>query len=980
MLFEPEERPLLLVIDGTALAFRAFFAIRGLTDSENRPSGALYGYVAALLRALEDHPAKSVVVAWDRGEPTFRHKMEESYKANREDLDEDLRVQFPWMREVTELMGIPSLDQSGFEADDIIASLGVQASAEGWAVRMFTSDKDLAQVVSEHVSQCPPPKQSAEAVILGPADIEEKYGLPPTKMAEWQALVGDSSDNIKGMPGVGPKRATTLLQKYEGLDDVLARGPAEEKGKLAENLAEYADSARLALKLVTMITDMDVPTALELKPTTADFTAVQDFCKDHSLNTLAKRFAGFAKDGGLPGFVDKKAAAAAASAAKSAADKASASGDTTDETAPANQGHADGSLFGGGPSLFDGEVSTTTAPAEEDSPAARAGAAMAAGNYRLVKTTEDLVELHDGLKHSGGFAFDTETTSIDAMRAKLVGMSFSWENGKAWYVAENLQPPALGPDGESAVEYLRAILEDSQIPKYGQNLKYDAHIMRRHGVPMQGWEFDTMIAHCLVDPIAAHNLDAMSLNMLGLEKIPTKALLGTGKKALTMDLVPVDAVAEYACEDADATFQLVAPLRQGLKNAGAEKLFHEVEMPLVGVLERMEAEGMRVDRERLAEMRITLGKRQLELERKVHELAEEPFNLNSPKQLGPILFDKLKIQEEAGVKRVGRTKTGYKTDAATMEKYEGIAIVDALLEYRKITKLIGTYVDALPTYIHPETGRIHSSFNQAVASTGRLSSSNPNLQNIPIRSDAGREIRRTFIPREDGWVLLSADYSQVELRVVAHLSQDPALISAFRDGADVHARTAALVFGVEADEVDPEMRSRAKAINFGILYGMGAQRLARETGFSYKEAQEFIDQYFEALPGVRKWLDKTLDDARETGEVRTLLGRHRPADGVNSSDGRVRSAAENVAVNTPVQGSAADLIKVAMLRVEARILREELQARMILQVHDELVFDCPESEVEQLSKLVREEMESAFPLDVPLKVDLDSGPDWASAH
>ena len=976
MLFDPEQRPLLLVIDGTALAFRAFFAIRGLTDNEGRPSGALYGYVAALLRALEDHPAQSVVVAWDRGEPTFRHTMEESYKANREDLDEDLRVQFPWMREVTDLMGIPSLDQSGFEADDIIASLGVQASADGWAVRMFTSDKDLAQVVSEHVSQCPPPKQSADAVILGPADIEEKYGLPPSKMAEWQALVGDSADNIKGMPGVGPKRATILLQKYEGLDDVLARGPAEEKGKLAENLAEHADSARLALKLVTMVTDMDVPAAPKLKPSSADFIAVQDFCKDHSLNTLAKRFAGFAKDGGLPGFVDKKALAKAkAEAAARANDAAKAASAATSPTQGA-------SLFGAEPSLFDAEIggAESTVAADENSPAARAGAAMAAGDYRLVRNTEDLVELHAGLKNSGGFAFDTETTDIDAMRAKLVGMSFSWENGKAWYVAENLQPPALGPDGETAVEYLRAILEDPQIPKYGQNLKYDAHIMRRHGVPIQGWEFDTMIAHCLVDPISAHNLDAMALNMLGMEKIPTKALLGTGKKALTMDLVPVEAVAEYACEDADATFQLVAPLRQGLKNAGAEKLFHEVEMPLVGVLERMEAEGMRVDRERLAEMRITLGKRQLELERKVHELAEEPFNLNSPKQLGPILFDKLKIQEEAGVKRVGRTKTGYKTDAATMEKYEGIAIVDALLEYRKITKLIGTYVDALPTYIHPETGRIHSSFNQAVASTGRLSSSNPNLQNIPIRTDAGREIRRTFIPREDGWVLLSADYSQVELRVVAHLSQDPALISAFRDGADVHARTAALVFGVEANEVDPEMRSRAKAINFGILYGMGPQRLARETGFSFKEAQDFIDQYFEALPGVRKWLDKTLDDARETGEVRTLLGRHRPADGVNSSDGRVRSAAENVAVNTPVQGSAADLIKVAMLRVEDRMVKEELQARMILQVHDELVFDCPASEVEQLSKLVREEMESAFPLDVPLKVDLDSGPDWASAH
>jgi|FLOH01.1.fsa_nt_gi DNA polymerase I len=967
MLFTPPERPLLLVIDGTALAFRAFFAIRGLTDGEGRPSGALYGYIAALLRALEDHPATSVVVAWDRSEPTFRHLMDATYKANREDLDEDLRMQFPWMREVTELMGIPSLDQAGFEADDIIASLGVQASAKGWAVRMFTADKDLAQVVSEHVLQCPPPKQSGDAVILGPNEIEEKYGLPPTQMAQWQALVGDSADNIKGMPGVGPKRATQLLQKYADLEDVLARGPQEEKGKLAENLAEHADSVRLALKMVTMVTDMEVPAAADLAPAIADFVAVQEFCTNHNLNTLAKRFAEFSKSGSLPGLSSTKV--------------------TTTSVAPTpvtSRSAASPTPFNLTPSLFgasEGPASAaTTASGTLDSATTRATAAMLAGDYRLVKTTDDLIALRDGLFASDGFAFDTETTSIDPMRAKLVGMSFSWELGKAWYVAENLQPPALGPDGEDAVEFLRGVLEDPTIRKYGQNLKYDAHVMRRRGVKIQGWEFDTMIAHCLVDPASAHNLDAMSLHMLGIEKIPTKALLGSGKNVLTMDLVPIEVVAEYACEDADATFRLVAPLRAGLINAGAEKLFQDVEMPLVGVLERMEAEGITVDRERLAEMRITLGKRQLELERKVFDLAGEPFNLNSPKQLGPILFERLKIQEIAGVKRVATTKTGYKTDAETMEKYAGIAIVDALLEYRKITKLIGTYVDALPGYVHPETGRIHSSFNQAVASTGRLSSSNPNLQNIPIRSDAGREIRRAFIPRQAGWVLLSADYSQVELRVVAHLSQDPALISAFRDGADVHARTASLVFGVAAEDVDSEMRSRAKAINFGILYGMGAQRLARETGFSFKEAQNFIEQYFEALPGVRKWLDQTLEDARATGEVRTLLGRHRPADGVNSSDGRVRSAAENVAVNTPVQGSAADLIKVAMLHVEARILKEGLAARMILQVHDELVFDCPQSEVEQLSILVREEMESAFPLDVPLKVDLDYGPDWASAH
>ncbi|MHC4824335.1 MAG: DNA polymerase I [Planctomycetota bacterium] len=925
----------LLAIDGTALAFRAFFAIRNLTDGQGRPSGALYGYITSLLRALEDHPAAQVVVAWDRPEKTFRHDLSKDYKANREKLDEDLAVQFPWMREITELLGIPNLDMAKFEADDLLASLAVQGAAAGREVRLFTSDKDLAQVVSDSVLQCPPPKSGAEAVVLGPVEIEEKYGLPPTRMAEWQALVGDSSDNIKGMPGVGPKRATTLLQKYADLEEVLAKGPTEEKGKLAENLGNFADSARLALELVTMRTDLELGALDSYTPTTPDFDKVLAFCDDHGFNTLGNRFQEFRAKGGLPGSPD------------------------FDEEA---------------------EVEVDLAVGQEATNAKSSAQRFAEGSYRLVRTTEDLVALRDGLDLSSGFAFDTETTDIDPMRAKLVGMSFAWIPGEAWYVAQNLPQPLEGPDGESALEFLRPQLENSALPKFGQNCKYDAHVMRRHGIDIRGWEFDTMVAHFLVDPLSRHNLDAMSLQHLGLRKIPTKELLGTGKNALTMDLVPVEAVAEYACEDADATLQLVAPMRTGLKQVEAEKLFREVEMPLVGVLGRMEAEGIRVDKERLLEMRKSLGKRQQEFEKTVFAEAGDPFNLNSPKQLGPILFEKLKIQDIAGVKRVGKTKTGYKTDAATLEKYEGIPIVDAILGYRHVTKLIGTYVDALPGYVHPETGHIHSSFHQAVASTGRLSSSDPNLQNIPIRSESGREIRRAFVPRADDWVLVSADYSQVELRVVAHLSQDPALIAAFRDGADVHARTASLVFDLPADEVDAEMRSRAKAINFGILYGMGPQRLARETGLSFGEARDFIEQYFTALPGVRTWIDGTLEHAREQGEVRTLLGRHRPTADVNSSDGRVRSAAENVAVNTPVQGSAADLIKVAMLKVDARIRAEGLAARMILQVHDELVFDCPKAELEQLQRLVREEMEGAWQLDVPLKVDMDSGPDWASAH
>ena len=917
----------LLVVDGTALAFRAFFAVRHLTDNDGNPTGALFGYLAALLRALEDHPADAVAVAWDRSEPTFRHELDKEYKANREDLDQDLAVQFPHMREVTGLLGIASLDQAGFEADDILASLAQHAD-EDWEVRMFTSDKDMAQLVSERVLQCPPPKQGQPAELFGPAEIEEKFGVPPQRMIDWQALVGDSTDNIPGVPGVGPKTASKLLQKYGDLETVLERGPDEEKGKLAERLRDHADDARRARVLVALRTDLEVPTLEALGRATPDWDGLAHFCAKHDLNTLGRRLSEMASGG---------------------------DGEATAEEPAA----------------------TSSAARTEDGPL---GGKDRNEDYRLVRTSEELVALREGLQASGGFAFDTETTSIDPMRARLVGMSFAWQDGSAWYVAQNLPEPPVGPDGESALDFLRPVLEDPEVPKRGQNLKYDAQVMRRHGVTVRGWDFDTMVAHFLAAPTEPHNLDALSLQYLGMRKIPTSELLGRGKKALTMDLVPVDAVAEYACEDADAVQRLLSPLRAALAEVGAEELFRDLEMPLVEVLRSMEANGVRIDRERLAGMRKGLEKRVGELEKKVHALADEPFNLNSPKQLGTILFEKLRIQDAAGVKRVARTKTGYRTDAQTLERYQDVPIVAGLLEFRQLSKLVGTYVAALPDYIHPETGCIHTSFNQAVASTGRLSSSDPNLQNIPIRSEAGRRIRSAFVPLHDDWLMLSADYSQVELRVVAHLSGDPGLLDAFREGVDVHTRTAELVFGADPDSVDTTMRSRAKAVNFGILYGMGSQRLARETGMSQNEAKEFIERYFEKLPGVRAWLDRTLEEAQETGEVRTLLGRRRPVPELASADGRIQAQGRNIAVNTPVQGSAADLMKLAMLRVHERLARENLKARMLLQVHDELVLDLPEAELDKVTALLREEMEGVYPLDVPLVVDVGHGRDWASAH
>ncbi|MCX8229840.1 MAG: DNA polymerase I, partial [Planctomycetota bacterium] len=871
----------------------------------------------SLGRAQKDFPTDGVVVVWDRPEPTFRHKMDPTYKANREKLDENLKEQFPWLREMVEILGLPSMDREGYEADDLMASMAAQGPGQDIEVLLYSSDKDLAQVVGEHVWQCPPPKPNEPKRKMGPSEVKEKFGVPPEQMRDWQALVGDSSDNIPGVKGVGPKRATTLLEKYGDLETVLERGPAEEKGKLAENLKEFVDDALRSQILVTLITDMELPPLQSLQAKKPVDEEVQAFFLDHGLRSHLQRMEPEAPK-------NKKIKAPTLSSPPS---------------------------MGG---LFPEEVIHDPNK-----------------NYRLVQTTEDLQQLCAALSKVEIFAVDTETTSINPMLAKMVGMSFAIEANAAWYVPVQV---------EGALDALQPILENPDIGKIGQNIKYDLHIFRRHGIQVQGVQFDTMLAHFLLEPNERHNLDSLSRTFLGIEKIPTKQLLGTGKNALTMDLVPVAEVSNYACEDADCTWQLAQPFEKSIREINAEKLLFEIEIPLMEVLCRMEAEGIRIDEGKLREMSVKLQKRIAELEDQAHQLAGMAFNLKSPKQLGPILFEALRIQEEAGIKRVGKTKTGYKTDAATLEKYIGIPIVDCLLEHRRLSKLLGTYVTALPQCIHPETGRIHTSFNQAVASTGRLSSSNPNLQNIPIRTSEGRAIREVFIPRKDGWALLAADYSQVELRIVAHLSQDPALLAAFRDGADIHARTAALIFKVPQEEVTPEMRSSSKAINFGILYGMGPQRLSREIKVSLQEAKDFIEQYFEALPGVRQWLDRTLESAEETGEVRTLFGRRRPIPDLQSSDGRVRANAENIAVNSPVQGSAADIIKKAMIQIDARLRAENFQAKMILQVHDELVFDCPKEEKRELEALVLWEMENAFALDVPLKVDLGWGAHWGEAH
>ncbi len=610
-------------------------------------------------------------------------------------------------------------------------------------------------------------------------------------------------------------------------------------------------------------------------------------------------------------------------------------------------------------------------------------------DYRVVRGGADLTQRLAAVRRAPLVVFDTETTGLDPLRAELVGISLCAADGEAIYVP--FREPGIGlfaaASGKSGIEQdaayqeLRALLADPAVHKAGQNAKYDMHVLARAGLPVAGLVFDTMVAHyCVAPGAASHSLDAQSLHYFKHVKIKTSDLIGSGKKQVTMDQVDVEKVGEYACEDADFTFRLVAPLRRELHDQGQVELFEQLEMPLVDVLRRMEAAGVALDVAALAEMNVRCQARAVELEKQIHELAGEPFNVKSPQQLAAILYDKLKIHEQLGVKKLPRTETGFSTNAEVLELLDAHPLVKLVLEYRQVEKLRSTYLETLPKLVHPQTGRLHTSFNQAVAATGRLSSSDPNLQNIPIRTPLGREIRRAFTSSFAGGTLISADYSQVELRLLAHLAQDEQLLAAFRADEDVHRRTASLVFGVAVAEVTSELRTRAKAINFGIIYGMGAQRLARETGLTFSEAQQFIERYFGVFTGVRRWLDATLEQARANGYVSTLLGRRRAIPELASTDPRLRANAQNVAVNTPIQGTAADLIKRAMLAIDRELTATKVASRMILQVHDELVFDVAPGESAVISEIARRCMEGALDLSVRLKVDLGEGATWLDAH
>ncbi|MGE5177279.1 MAG: DNA polymerase I [Hyphomicrobiales bacterium] len=917
----------LLLVDGSALLYRSHFAfIRNpLRNAKGEVTSAVFGMLQTLVPLLDQRRPDRVAVVFDTAAPTFRHRVYADYKAHRPPMPEDLAAQIPRFREVIRLLGIPIVEQEGVEADDLIGSLAKEAEGDGAETLILTSDKDFYQIVSEKVQLLSPKGRGAEIVTVDRAAVRERFGVAPEEMVDLLALMGDASDNVPGVPGVGEKTAAQLIQRFHSLDSLYGSLDQVERASLREKLRANEDRARLSQELATIRHDLPLDVHwTELVRAPVASAALLALLDELELRVWARRFREEASAADL--FPETVVASAPGPAA-----------DPAVRVAP-----GDRAPYGAYATVAD-------------------GAALDALARELAETR-------------GPVAFDTETTGLDPRHAGLVGIGLATAEGRAFYLPVGHDAgPNLDPD--RVREALRPFFASPKAERAAQNAKYDWHVLERFGIPVRDVAFDTMVAAYLVDPDQPKNLDALARSRLAWEKIPTESLIGRGKDQISMASLPVARVAEYCGEDADATLRLVPILRRELEAANVAALFHDVEVPLIGVLTRMERAGIKVDVPALDAMARDLG---TELERLDHEIQEQagvPFNVNSSRQLAEVLFVRL------GLPRGKRTKDGFSTDT---EVLEGLAPLHPLpklmLSYRQASKLKSAYLDSLPRLVDRETGRVHATFHQTVASTGRLSASDPSLQNIPIRSEEGRLIRRAFVAEGPRGLLASFDYSQIELRLLAHLSHDAVLLEAFRTGGDVHATTASRLFGVPVDQVTPAQRAQAKVVNFGILYGMGPVRLARELSLSRALATAFIDEYRRTHAGVAAYLDQVLREARERGYAETMLHRRRPLPALRDAhDGR-RSEAERAAVNTPIQGSAADLIKVAMVKIDALLAERGLRSRLVLQVHDELLFETDESEIDALTPLVLETMEHALPLRVPLEVHVGRGRTWDDAH
>ncbi len=924
------EQNKLFLLDAYALIFRAYYAfIRAqMINSKGVNTSAIYGFTSTLEEILRVENPSHIAVVFDPPGPNFRHKKFPEYKANRDATPEEIKLSVPWIKKIIEAFNIPVIEVQGYEADDVVGTLAKLAEKQGFQVYMMTPDKDYAQLVSENIFMYKPRKSGNAPEVLGVEEIRNNFGVEhPSQVIDILALWGDSSDNIPGAPGIGEKTAKKLIAEYESLEKLL-ENTDKLKGKQQESLQQYREQIILAKDLVTIRLDVPVP----FDPDTfryegVDKVTLSDLFNDLEFRTLSQRV--------LSGTVEK-------------------------ESSP-DPGDSQPSLFEIGEQQ-QGLFKKLKTLGETDCEY------ICADNASIQK------DLARQLGQQDSFCFDTETTSLTAIDAELVGIAFSWEKEKAWYVPV----PEKREDALKTLAAFSQIFKEKRTLKVGQNLKYDIQVLTNYGIKVEGRIFDTMIAHYLIQPEQKHNLDYLAEVYLEYTKVRTEELIGRkGSQQGNMRDVPLEKLTDYACEDADITWQLYELFSEQIKNEGLDKLAGKIEFPLVGVLAKMERAGVKLDSTSLSDYAVVLEKDILELRDKIYEMAGEEFNILSPKQLGGILFEKLKISKE-----VKKTKTKqYSTSEDVLSKLtDKHPIVENVLEFRTLRKLLSTYVEALPRLVNEKTSLLHTSYNQAVAATGRLSSNNPNLQNIPIREERGREIRKSFIPSEKEHVLLSADYSQIELRLMAHMSNDQLMINAFMDGLDIHSSTAAKIFGVPVEMVSREQRGKAKTANFGIIYGISAFGLSQRMNIGRSEAKELIDSYFSTYPGVRKYMDESIQEAREKGYVETMLGRRRYLKDINSRNAVVRGFAERNAINAPIQGSAADIIKIAMIRISDRLSTGGYQSKMIMQVHDELVFDVPNAELDQIIELVKDSMETAYKLSVPLVVDYGTGLNWLEAH
>ena len=891
------KRKTFYLVDGSSYIFRAFFGVRQLSTSKGFPTNALYGFINMLQKVIREEKPDYLVVAFDSPDKTFRHKIYPDYKANREAPPEELAKQFPYFEPLVQAYGLSSVRRPGFEADDIIGTLAKKGTQEELEVVIVSGDKDMMQLISPNVYMLDTMKNKK----FMDKEVVEKFGVQADKVVEVMGLMGDSSDHIPGVAGIGPKIAAELIQKFGSIESLYKQINEVEKKKVKEKLEHDKENAFMSRELVSIDTEMDLEFNSDLmKPGKIDSAK------------LKKMFEEFE-------FV----------------------------------------------SFLEGMQGEVTNSLKID----RSG-------YKTILTEKSFNDLIKSLIKKKSFVFDVETTNKRPVWARMVGISFSFEEGNACYLP--LVHRYLGsPDQlelKTVCEKLKPIFEDKRIKKCGHNIKYDLIVMANEGIALDGVDFDTMIASYLLNPSSrGHGLDSLTMEYFGHKNLTYKEIVGTGNREIGFDEVEVNRATEYAAEDSDMTWRLKGKLQPQLKDSTL-KLYKEIELPLLEVLAEIELNGVYVDRKHLTELSSKIDKQLLCLEKDIYVLAGEEFNINSPKQLSVILFEKLKLPV------IKKTKTGYSTDVSVLELLVAEhKLPKQILSYRQLAKLKSTYVDALPGEIFKNTGRVHTSFNQTVAATGRLSSSKPNLQNIPIRSDMGKEIRKAFTAEGDN-MLLSADYSQIELRLLAHLSKDRALKDAFDKGEDIHARTAADIFGSSLDKVDENSRRMAKAVNFGIIYGLSAFGLSRQLNISRKDAKDFIDQYFLLYSKVRDFMDNTIAEARECGYTLTMFNRRRYLPDLKSDNRQVRESAERIAINSPIQGSAADLIKVAMIRLSRNLKKMKLNSKMILQVHDELVFECPVREKKEIESLVRKEMEEACTLSVPLVVDIGWGKNWNEAH